>query len=441
VKKEEFKPRDVIPPAPWKQTLPPQPPTDLAQRIQRTTIHGADVLVCPTSAKDIVCARISLPAGASREANRALAHLTFDMTERGTTKHDKFTLAGMFEGAGIDVESTITADTVETTAKCLSRDLPLLLSLILEQWRMPSFKPDEFKKAKTDMISTLQQQLEDTDEQAAIAFSRATRAEGDPLRRSTIPEMTTFARQATLEAVKAFHARHYGPRGLRIVLVGDVNPKEVQEQLAGLLAGWTPQSGTPAPLVPPVKLSRTVTVPMADKSSVSVVLGQPSGLKAGDDGWLALRVANEVLGNGFTSRLIGNVRDREGLTYSIGSSIADDSERPGIWTVQASFAPAMLDQGLASMQREIEHWWRDGITAEELAFRKTATAGEFMVGLETTSGLAEQILQCIRRGFDLKWLDEYPAKLNALTRDDVNRVLQQQLDPGTVVLVKAGVPK
>lgn len=440
-KKEDFTPKEVIPPAPWKQPLPPPPATDLAQRIRRCTIHGADVLVCPTSAKDIVCVRISLPAGASCEANRALAHLTFDMTERGTRKHDKFTIAGMFESAGIDVESTITARTVEMTAKCLSRDLPLLLSLIVEQWRMPSFQPDEFKKAKTDLLSTLQQQLEDTEEQAAIAFSRATRADDDPLRRPTIPEMTAFTRQATLETVKAFHSRHYGPRGLRMVLVGDVNPDAVQEQLAGLLEGWTPQSGTSSPPPPPVMQSRTVTVPMADKSSVSVVLGQPSGLKAGDDGWLALRVANEVLGNGFTSRLIGNVRDREGLTYSIGSSLADDSERPGMWMVQASFAPAMLDQGIASMQREIGHWWRDGITAEELAFRKTATAGEFMVSLETTSGLAEQILQCVRRGFDLKWLDEYPAKLSALTLDEVNHVVQHHLNPEKVVLVKAGVPE
>ena len=62
-----------------------------------------------------------------------------------------------------------------------------------------------------------------------------------------------------------------------------------------------------------------VTVPMADKTSVSVQLGQPTGLSAGDPDWLALRVANDMLGNGFTSRLIGNVRDREGLTYHIGS--------------------------------------------------------------------------------------------------------------------------
>ena len=112
-----------------------------------------------------------------------------------------------------------------------------------------------------------------------------------------------------------------------------------------------------------------------------------------------------------------------------------------MWFVKASFAPSMLERGIASVRREVEEWSKNGITKEELEFRKTAMAGEYMVGLETTAGLADQILQCVRRGFDLKWLDEYPTKLNALTLDQVNHVIQSQLDPKTMVLVEAGVAK
>jgi zinc protease len=440
-KSESFKPKEVVPPAPLKEPLPPPPVTDFATRIQRTNVGGADVLVCRSAAKDIACVRVSLPVGGAKEENQALAHLTFDMTERGTTKHDKFEIAAKLEGAGVDVESHITPETVELTAKCLSRDLPMVLDLLAEEWRMPAFKPEEFKKAKLDLLSSLQQVLEDTNEQAAIAFSRATRTPGDPLRRATVDELTAAAKKATLDAVKVFHANHYGPRGMRLVVVGDVDPTAVQKHITKLLETWKPQPAEPVRPVAPMKVASTVKVPMPDKASVSVLLGQPTGLQAGDADWLALRLGNDALGFGFTSRLIGNVRDREGLTYHIGSLISEDSNRPGMWSVKASFAPSMLERGIASVRREVEQWCRDGITKDELEFRKTAMAGEYTVGLETTTGLAEQILLCVRRGFDLKWLDEYPTKVNALTLDQVNRVIKAQLDPKTMVLVEAGVGK
>ena len=440
-KEEHFEPKEVIPPAPLQHPLSPAPATDFAQRITRTSIAGADILLCPTAAKDIVCLRISLPVGESKESNRALAHLTFDMTERGTTKHDKFEIADQLESAGVDIHSKVTAEAVETTVKCLSRDLPMVLDLTVEQWRSPAFKKDEFTKARKDYLSGLQHMLEETEEQASIAFSRSVHPEGDPLRKATVEELTAAAKQATLDSVKAFYTQHYGPRDLRIVIVGDVDVKATQAQLTTLLGDWKPQS-TAKPEAPALaQSSNEVAVPMADKSSVSIIFGQPNGLRATDPDWLALCLANDTLGSGFTSRLVGSVRDREGLTYHIGSRISEDTTRPGIWSVSASFAPSMLEKGIASTRREIEHWHEQGITAEELAFRKTANAGEYTVGLETTVGLAEQIMATAKRGFEMTWLDEYPAKLSALTLAQVNTALKMQLDPKKLVLVKAGVPK
>jgi zinc protease len=177
---------------------------------------------------------------------------------------------------------------------------------------------------------------------------------------------------------------------------------------------------------------------LPDKSSVSVAIGQPSGLRVSDPDWLPLNIATGVLGRGFTSRLIGNVRDREGLTYGIGAGLAGDTFRPGVWITKATFAPALLDRGLASTRREIDSWWRDGVTADELEYRKGAAAGQFTVGLETTQGLAEQLLRCAERGFDVSWLDEFPGKVRALTTEQVNAALKKHLAPEKMVTVKAG---
>ena len=182
-------------------------------------------------------------------------------------------------------------------------------------------------------------------------------------------------------------------------------------------------------------------VSLPDKASVSVLIGQRDGLRAGDSDWLALQVATDVLGRGFTSRLVGNVRDREGLTYGITSRLSQDSYRPGAWFVQGTFAPSLLEKGLASTRREIQTWWKSGITADELAYRKTAIAGQFAVSLETTQGLAAELLQCVQRGFDIGWLDEFPTKVDALTLDEVNVAIKKHLDPANMVTIKAGTLK
>ncbi|MEQ1853302.1 MAG: insulinase family protein, partial [Chthoniobacteraceae bacterium] len=197
----------------------------------------------------------------------------------------------------------------------------------------------------------------------------------------------------------------------------------------------------PQPAPSPKASAAEKTVQLPEKSSVSVIIGQPSGLRAGDPDWLALNIATGVLGRGFTSRLVGNVRDREGLTYGIGAGLASDAFRGGAWFTKATFAPALLDRGLASTRREIASWWRDGVTAGELEYRKSAAAGQFTVALETTQGLAEQLLRCAERGFEVAWLDEFPAKVRALTLDQVNATLKKRLDPEKMVTVKAGTLK
>jgi zinc protease len=184
-----------------------------------------------------------------------------------------------------------------------------------------------------------------------------------------------------------------------------------------------------------------VVFPMKDKASVSVVIGQPSGLRESDPDWLPLTVGTDVLGSGFISRLMGNVRDREGLTYGIGAKLDDDSYRPGVWFIQGTFAPSLLDKGIASTQRELMSWWKNGISADELAYRKTSIAGKFLIGLETTSGLANALLDCVESGFDLTHLDEFPAKVNALTLDEVNVAIKKYIDPSKLALIKAGTMK
>jgi len=179
-------------------------------------------------------------------------------------------------------------------------------------------------------------------------------------------------------------------------------------------------------------------VPLADKPSVSVIIGQPTGLRYKDPDALALRVGTAVLGSGFTGRLMGTVRDKEGLTYNIGAGVSEDSIADGSWDISASFAPSLLEKGIASTRRELDKWWKDGVTDQELAARKQGVVGGYLVSLSTTAGLAVAILTDVQRGYDVSRVDDFPAAVNALTREQVNAAIKNHLNPSIMALIEAG---
>ena len=138
---------------------------------------------------------------------------------------------------------------------------------------------------------------------------------------------------------------------------------------------------------------------------------------------------------------MGTVRDKEGLTYNIGAGMAEDTIADGIWENSASFAPALLDKGLASTHRVLDQWWSEGVTEQEVADHKQGLVGGYFVSLATTAGLAGTIISSVQRGYDVTWLDGYPEAVRALTRAQINGAIKGHLDPSTMVVVEAGSVK
>lgn len=177
---------------------------------------------------------------------------------------------------------------------------------------------------------------------------------------------------------------------------------------------------------------------MPGKTSVSVWWGQPSGLRYSDPDYQALRLGTAILGSGFTGRLMANVRDKEGLTYGIGAGLGNDMFNDGDWRISASFAPGLLDKGIASTERQLKQWFDAGVTPAEIDARKSNLIGAFKVDLATTTGLANALLVAVHRGYGPQWLDEYPTKVQALTPEQVNGAIRKYIKPQSLVLVRAG---
>ena len=415
----------------------------VAKNAVRETVGGIDLVVLKTGVREIVTIRGSIAAGdgLSPETNPALADLTGGMLDKGTATHDKYAIARLLGDAGASISFSTGPSSLNINARCLRKDLPLVIGLIAEQLRTPAFSPEEFAKFKKQFAGLYRRQLDEPDFRASDTFTRAIYPASHPNRQAPAPEILAGAEKATLDEVKAFHAKYYGPATLRLVLVGDVEPAAAKTEIAKVFAGWT--GGERGPKPAPAKAGaidtpRDQNVFMPEKTSVSVIWGQPTGLRYGDTDTLALRVGTAALGSGFTGRLMANVRDKEGLTYGIGSYVSGDTFIDGDWRIEGSFAPALLEKGLESTKRVLTEWYTAGITEAELAQRKTSLAGTYKVTLSTTAGMAGTILNTLNRDLDLAFIDQYPARVGALTRDQVNGAIKKHLDPEKMILIKAG---
>jgi zinc protease len=414
----------------------------IAPRVVRRTVAGIDVLTYPTSLKDVVTFRGCLPAGEvfNPVDHPAVAALTAAMLDKGTTKHDMFALSQLLEDVGATVHFGATAQNLSFNARCLKKDVPLVLGLLAEQLRLPAFSPEEFAKLKKQLAGRFQRQMEDTNFRAGRTLARAIFPPGHPNRPPADDAYLADLNAATLDQVKAFHAAHYGPAAMLLVAVGDIDDPAIDAALGSVFAGWT--GGTllpPTPKAAPLAAGRTEKVNLSGKASVTVMIGQPSALKYSDPDRIALATGTTIFGGGyFSSRLLATVRAKEGLTYSIGARLSDDSYTDGQWAIQGTFAPQLLEQGLASTRRELNRFATAGVTADELRDFKSAIAGTYKIALATSSGMAEQILAFVQRGLPLSYLDDYPAKVEALTLEQVNGAIKEYLDPEKVVTVLAG---
>jgi zinc protease len=415
---------------------------DMENHAHRSKVAGIDLITYQSTVKDVVVILGVLPAGDAMAGagNIAIPTLSGMMLDRGTKTLDKFAISDKLENVGAEISFAVGAQSLQVHAKCLKKDLPLIVGLIASELRTPALQSTEFVKAKQQMVGELEHSAQNTGARALETFDRAIFPAGHPNRPHTWSEYIAAAKSANLDELKAFQARFYGPAHMTLVVAGDVSDADTRAEVAKAFSGWSGGQDYIRPAKPAQSSSAAsdVMVPLADKPSVSVLLGQATGLKYRDPDSLALRVGTAILGSGFTGRLMSTVRDQEGLTYGISAGMGDDSIVDGAWNINASFAPALLSKGVAATRRELDKWWNEGVTDQELAARKQGITGSYFVGLSTTSGLAGTILLNAQRGYDLTWLDEYPRAVKALTRTEVNAAIKTRLNPSTMVLVEAG---
>ena len=379
----------------------------------------------------------SAPAG-----KRALPSLTARMLQRGTKSRTKEQIAAMLDGAGATRFYGTGSFETSLSINGLSRDLPMLIDVLADELKNPAFTPEELAKAKTEQRNEILRDDENTATRALWRLTQRVYPTGHPYHASGREGMIASLENANADDLRAFHRDRYNGSSIILAIVGDVDAKKtialVEKALGDLPRGERIRFTADPVSIANAKGGREA-VTMRGKASMNLIFGAPSGLRRTDPDYEAALVANAALGqNALSSRIGRRVRDTEGLSYSLFSRYGWTDALDGLWYVNVNVAPQNLAKAMKSTREEIDKFGREGITDEEVAIQKNYFAGTYLVGLGSNAGVAGALLTAEKWGYGPKYLDEFPARIRAVTKEQVNAAIKSHFFPDKLHLIVAG---
>ena len=244
------------------------------------------------------------------------------------------------------------------------------------------------------------------------------------------------------EDLQQFYHRYYFPKNIILAVYGDFSTADMKDQLEQLFADWTPEQ----PAVPPFPRVTAKPAPgvfLAEKSDVTQTFFS-LGLLGGtlrDPDYPALEVAANILGSGFTSRLMSQIRTKLGLAYSIGAGWGASYDHPGTFRIVGSTKSASTTDAILAVRREVEKMRTAEVTEQELKTAKDAVLNGFVFFFDSPAKTLNRVMMYEYFGYPKDFLLEYQKKVAAVTRADVLRVFKQHVDPASLSIVAVGNPK
>jgi len=380
------------------------------------------------------------PAGALFDPDEklGLADFTAAALLRGTSQRSFQEIYDALESAAASLTFSAGMHTVSLHGRALAEDLDLLLGLLAEALRQPSFPPDQVERLRAQLLTALAIRAQDTGEMASLTFDQIVYT-GHPYRRPEdgFPETVQAITQADLVD---FHKRHYGARNLILAIVGAVEPGRAMDKVAEYLGDWSNPEQPEPPSLPPItalQQTKTERVTIPGKVQADILLGV-AGPPRKAPGFLAAALGNNILGQfGMMGRIGDSVREKAGLAYYASSSLSGGLG-PGPWSVAAGVDPQNIDQAIDLISQEITRFISEPVSQEELSDSKSNFIGRLPLSLESNAGVASALTNLERFQLGLDYYRQYPDLVQAITAEDVLDIAQRYWHPERLGIAIAG---
>jgi len=403
--------------------------------------NGIVILVYENFEVESVVLSGSLEGGSIFEtpAQNGLSALTAAALMRGTQTRDFDTLHGTLEELGADLSVGAGQHSIGFGGKALAEDLVVLVELLNDVLRSPTFPADAIEKLKAQRLTELKYSQTDTRYRVGLAFREALYPATHPYHYGITGTPETLS-PLTADDLRAFHQQNYGPRGMIICIVGAVKARDAVAIVERFLADWqNPDQPTP-PLLPALEAphaQRRRYTPISGKTQSSILMGTLGPSRTAPD-YHAATLANSILGEfGMMGRIGSVIREQMGLAYYAYSRM-EGGLGPGTWTMAAGVAPENVSIAVEATVEQVRRLLREPVSLDDLQDNQSYFTGRLPLRLENSTGIAGALQMIERYDLGLDYLARYQDAINRLTTDDLLHAAQRHLDPERFIIAAAG---
>ncbi|ADV01168.1 insulinase family protein [Alicycliphilus denitrificans] len=414
-----------------------------------TEPSGARVWLVESPAIPMVDVQVDFDAGARRDPapQAGLAAAAALMSSKGVEAGgadepalDENDLGEAWADLGASLEAGAERDGLVFSLRSLTEPdlLERAARLAARQLGQPSFAQNVWQRERARWTAAIKEADTRPGTVATKAFAAAVYG-GHPY-----GQRPTAQTLANIEAadLQAFHARYLQACRARVSIVGALTRAQAQQLVQTLLSRLpAPPSADCAPLpavpeVQPLEKAVQEDIPFAS-AQAHVLIGQP-GFVRRDPDFLALLVGNHILGGGgFTSRLTNEVREKRGLSYSVGSSFSPGLNA-GAFVVGLQTRPDQAAQAVRVTRDVLKRFVEEGPTEAELRAAKDNLIGGFALRIDSNRKLLANVVNIAWNGLPLDYLEHWTDRVQALTVADIRAAFQRKLQPARMVTVVVG---
>ncbi|NGZ09365.1 MAG: insulinase family protein [Nitrospira sp. LK70] len=403
-----------------------------------TTPNGMTVLVLEQHFLPIVEIHALIKVGSAQDPpeKAGVANLVAGLLDEGTTSRSSKQLAEQIDFVGGSLGAEADEDFTTASARILKKDIDLGFTLLADILQHPAFPKQEFERVRAQILGEITSDNDDPGHVAMKAFNQLV-FQNHPYRWPVNGTEDTLGK-ITLADVQAFYAKEYLPNQVILTIVGDITVEQATALVQAHFGSWKKGMLPPRTVKKPAVIDKKVVQLIEkDLTQSTIVIGHP-GISRTNPDFYAVTVMNHVLGaGGFSSRLMDTIRDKQGLAYGI-SSHYDARLMPGSFWINLQTRTETTNQAINGVLAEVRTIREAPVSDQELADAKAFLMGSFPLRLDSTTKLAKVLAQVEFFGLGFDYFSQYPKWIERVTKEDVQRVAKQHLDPQHYALVVVG---
>jgi len=403
--------------------------------IHRTVLsNGIVLLVSENQAADIVAGRIFIRAGSCHEQQEkaGLTHLLSAVMTKGCDGLSSLEIAEKVESVGASLGTDAATDYFVLSLKTVTADFIDILTLAGQLLRSPTFPENQVELEKRLAIQDIRSQKEQPFSQAFEQL-RQVMYPNHPYSMSVLGDETTMSSITRADLVE-YHQTHFRPDNIVISIAGRITATQAEKLVNKIFGDWEiPNSAKPTLDLPPITVSPQPCLKPLNTQQSIIMLGY-LGPSVTNPEYAALKLLATYLGNGLSSRLFVELREKQGLAYDV-SAIYSTRLFPASFVVYIGTAPENTKIAFNGLRQEVELLSTTELSAEALQTAKNKIIGQYALGKQTNGHIAQIYGWYEILGLGIEFDQKFPELINNVTATEAITAARKYLQAPYLSLV------